>query len=88
MAVKKAEKKVRVSTVPANETKEQKFVRLVLRRVNKVRKSLDQIGALGGAAYSSTEQQREKIGEALRESLEFNLNRLNKSKSSKSDFTL
>lgn len=91
MATKKnqtIERKPRVSKVPPDETKEQKFVRLATARVNKVRKALDQIGLLGGASYSSTEDQRRKIVEALKESLEFNLNRLDKVKLSKSNFQL
>jgi hypothetical protein len=92
MATKKqtatVERKVRVSKVPADETKEQKFVRLATARVNKVRKALDQIGLLGGASYVSTEEQRKKIIEALEESMEFNTNRLSKVKLSKSSFQL
>jgi ABC-type oligopeptide transport system substrate-binding subunit len=87
MAVKK-ERKIRVSRVPENETKEQKFIRLATARVNKVRKALDQIGLLGGASYVSTDLQREKIVEAIRESVEFNTNRLSKVKMSKNSFTL
>lgn len=87
MATKTA-RKARVSKVPEGETKEQRFVRLATRRVNKVRKALDQIGLLGAASYSSTEKQRDQISEALRESIEFNLNRLNKSKTSASNFSL
>lgn len=81
-------RKTRTSNVPENESKEQKFVRLATARVNKVRKALDQIGLLGSPAYSSTDMQREKIAEALRESLEFNINRLSKVKLSKSSFQL
>lgn len=94
MAIKKTrtteptERRVRVSTVDPNETKEQKFIRLATRRVLKVQKALDQIGLLGGSAYTSTEVQRNKISEALTDSLTFNLNRLNKTKTSKSDFRL
>ena len=80
--------KTRVSNIPADETKEQRFVRLATRRVTKVRKALDQIGLLGGATYSSTDDQRNKIADALTESLEFNLNRLKKVKTSKVEFTL
>lgn len=87
MATKK-ERKVRVSRVPEGETKEQKFIRLATARVNKVRKALDQIGLLGGATYSSTDLQREKIAEAIKESVEFNINRLSKVKMSKSTFSL
>lgn len=82
------EKKVRVSTVPKDETKEAKFLRLANKRVNKCRKALDQIGLLGSASYISTEDQRKKITTALEECLRFNLDRLNKQKASKSDFTL
>jgi ABC-type oligopeptide transport system substrate-binding subunit len=81
-------RKPRVSRVPEGETKEQKFIRLATARVNKVRKALDQIGLLGSPSYSSTDNQREKICEALRESVEFNLNRLNKSKTSTTSFSL
>ncbi|MCI0618932.1 hypothetical protein L0244_38660 [bacterium] len=88
MAAKKTERKVRVSKVPKDETKEQRFVRLATARVNKVRKALDQIGLLGGPTYMSTDQQRERIMEAIRESVEFNLNRLSKIKLSKSSFQL
>jgi hypothetical protein len=90
MATKKpvTERKRRVPTVPEDETREQRFVRLATRRVNKVRKALDQLGLLGGATYASTDDQRAKISEAIRESMEFNLNRLNKVKLSKTDFKL
>jgi hypothetical protein len=86
MATKKTERKVRVSKVPEGETKQQKFVRLATARVNKVRKALDQIGLLGGASYESTEDQRNKISEAIRECMEFNVNRLAKVKMSKDTF--
>lgn len=86
MATKKTERKVRVSRVPENETKQAKFIRLATARVNKVRKALDQIGLLGGAAYESTDDQRNKISEAIRECAEFNINRLSKVKMSKDTF--
>lgn len=85
---KKAPRKTRVSTVPENETKQQKFVRLANRRVNKVRKALDQIGLLGGASYDSTEEQQNKIIEAIQEAFDYAANRLRKVKASKSDFRL
>ena len=92
MALKKTvpstTRKVRVSKVPEGETKQQKFTRLATARVNKVRKALDQIGLLGGASYDSTEEQQKKISEAIRESVDFNLNRLAKVKLSKSTFQL
>jgi len=80
--------RVRVSQVPEGETKEQKFIRLATRRVNKVRKALDQIGLLGSASYASTDEQRDKVASAIRESMEFNLNRLAKTKTGKVDFKL
>jgi len=80
-------KKVRVSQVPKDETKEAKFNRLATKRVTKCRKALDQIGLLGSSSYISTERQREQITKALQESLEFNLGRLNKQKSVKADFS-
>ena len=90
MAAKKpaVERKVRTSRVPENETREQRFIRLATGRVNKVRKALDQLGQLGSPSYSSTEEQRNKIEESIRESVEFNINRLHKVKLSKTDFKL
>lgn len=88
MATKNKDRKPRTSRVPEGETKEQRFIRLATKRVDKVRKALDQIGLLGAASYTSTELQREKISEALRESMEFNLNRLCKAKMSKVSFSL
>ena len=84
----KPARKARISQVPKDETKEQRFVRLATKRVKKVLKALDQIGLLGAAAYTSTEKQRDTISETLRESIEFNLNRLNKSKTTTTNFTL
>lgn len=81
-------RKVRTSKVDPNETKQQKFVRLATARVNKVRKALDQIGLLGSPSYDSTEDQRNKISDAIRECVEFNLNRLSKVKMSKDSFRL
>jgi len=88
MATKKTERKVRTSRVPEGETKQAKFVRLATARVNKVRKALDQIGLLGGPSYESTDDQRNKISEAIRECMDFNLNRLSKVKMSKDSFRL
>ena len=84
-------KKPRVSKkprAPEGETKEQRFIRLATRRVNKVRKALDQLGLLGGPNYASTEDQRNRIIKAINESVEFNLNRMNRVKTGKTDFTL
>jgi len=81
-------RKVRTSQVPEGETKEHKFVRLATRRVNKIRKALDQIGLLGSASYISTDDQRAKVIAAVEESVAFNLARLNKTKTSKTDFKL
>jgi hypothetical protein len=86
MAKKTIERKVRVSKVPEGETKQAKFIRLATARVNKVRKALDQIGLLGGASYDSTEEQREKIVNAIQECLDVNVNRLSKVKLSKNTF--
>ncbi len=88
MAQKKTERKKRESKVPEGETKQAKFVRLATARVNKVRKALDQIGLLGGPSYESTDDQRNKISEAINQCAEFNLNRLQKVKLSKDSFRL
>ena len=87
-AATKKTRKARVSNIPENETKQQKFVRLANRRVNKVRKALDQIGLLGGASYDSTEDQQNKIIAAIQEAFDFACNRLRKVKTSKATFQL
>ena len=74
--------------VDPNESKEAKFVRLANRRVIKVLKALEQIGALGGPGYNSSEVYRKKITDTLTEALEKNLDRLNKTKVQKVDFRL
>lgn len=62
MATKKGEKK---SSVPTNETKAQKFVRLGNKRVPKALKAIKQIAQLGGNGYESSPEQRAKIVTAL-----------------------
>lgn len=53
--------KSRTSTVPADETKEQKSVRLAKARVPRALKALSGVANLGGSGYSLTEKQKEKI---------------------------
>lgn len=62
MAKKDGSKK---SSVPANETKAQKFVRLGNKRVPKALKAIRQIGQLAGSGYESSPEQRKKITDAL-----------------------
>ena len=53
------------STVPANETKADRFTRLAVARVSKAIKAIQNIGNLGGPNYEKTQEQVEKISEAL-----------------------
>jgi hypothetical protein len=81
-------KKKSGSTVPANETKSQKFSRLANQRVNRVMSIYKQIGALGGVAYESTPEQTKKIGEALKASHDRAMDQLNKRTVTTQEFKL
>jgi len=70
------------------ETKNQKFVRLAQARVSRAVKMIYNIGNLGGSGYESTEEQRNKISEALNGAVENALNRLNKEHSKPTGFSL
>ena len=60
------------------ETKNEKFTRLAISRVNKTTKQLELIGNLGNLnIYESTEDERRKVEEYLREKLEIAIERLN-----------
>jgi len=70
------------------ETKDQKFMRLAQARVSRAVKMIYNIGNLGGAGYSSTAEQREKIATALNSAVENTLGRLNKDQAKPTGFTL
>tara|TARA_B100001248_G_C27333840_1_gene432806 strand:+ start:571 stop:840 length:270 start_codon:yes stop_codon:yes gene_type:complete len=60
------------------ETKNERFTRLAISRVNKTTKQLELIGNLGNLnIYESTEDERRKVEEYLREKLEIAIERLN-----------
>ena len=60
------------------ETKNEKFTRLAISRVNKTTKQIELIGNLGNLnIYESTEDERRKVEEYLREKLEIAIERLN-----------
>lgn len=76
------------SKVPKNETKSQRFIRLASFRVNKMLKSMKQLGMLGGAGYESTADQRKKIETVLRDSLDRSIASINKAPQASQDFKL
>ena len=60
------------------EGKNERFTRLAISRVNKTTKQLELIGNLGNLnIYESTEDERRKVEEYLREKLEIAIERLN-----------
>lgn len=59
-------KKQKSASAPANETKEQRFVRLATARTGKVLKGITGIGKLTGSNYSYTSVQAAKIVDALK----------------------
>lgn len=76
------------STVPKNESKDAKFVRLANQRINKILKMYRQISQLGGAAYESTSDQRKKIKDVLENGLSSAIDGMNKVKIASNDFKL
>lgn len=63
---------------PENETKAERFVRLAQQRATKALKAIQQIANLGGAAYESTPEQREKLIGALSAAVKTATDKLNK----------
>ena len=60
------------------ESKNERFTRLAISRVNKTTKQLELIGNLGNLnIYESTEDERKKVEDYLREKLEIAIERLN-----------
>jgi len=62
MAKKKARRK---QVIPAEETKAERFVRVVTPRVNKAVKAIKQIGFCSASSYEYTSSQLEQITKAL-----------------------
>lgn len=59
-------KKRAAAVIPANETAEQRFVRLAEPRVGKALKAVNAIGKLTGSRYAYTSVQSVKIVDALK----------------------
>jgi len=60
---KKQNKKRR--SIPSNESKSERFIRVVTPRVSKAVKSIKVIGYCTGASYEYTKEQAEQISKAL-----------------------
>ena len=65
----KKKKAVRVSKVPANETKRDKFIRLADARVSRVLKQIRMIGNLSASGYEYGQSDIDKIYDALLETV-------------------
>lgn len=83
-----APKGKRKSKIDPNETKAQKFVRLANHRINRILKLNKALSALGGAAYESTPEQRKRIGDVLKTSLEAAVDGMSKVKVATNEFKL
>ena len=71
-----------------NESKNDRFKRLAVNRVNKAVKSIELIGNLGNSSlYSSTAEDRKKIIKAINDATQKMKNDLEGSKKSKQGFT-
>ena len=62
MAKRKARKP---SNIPADESKADRFIRVVSPRVKKAVKAINQIGQCAGGTYENTDAQADQIMEAL-----------------------
>lgn len=62
----KKTRKPRTSTIPANESKADKFKRLGAKRYGNCVKQLRNLAKLGGPGYERTAEQQKKIVEGLR----------------------
>ena len=65
MATKKASRRASTGGPPANETPAQAFQRLAVKRTNKAVKTMNMICGLTGAAYVSTDTEKNAIITAL-----------------------
>lgn len=81
-------RKGRKAVAPENETKDARFVRLINHRVPRLLKLIKQLGALGGPAYESTDQQRQHVSDTLIRALQTALDNLNKKRSEDVGFKL
>jgi len=63
-------KRVNKRPAPENETKAERFVRVVRPRVNKAVKAISVIGYCAGTAYESTPEQVSQIVETLRKAVD------------------
>lgn len=88
MAKKQRGRKPGSSVVPANETPEQKFVRIGKRRVTNAARAIRRLGTLGGYGYRSTPEQRDKIRALLESELEAALARMERAKLTAGDVTI
>ena len=58
-------KNSRTQAIPENESKADRFKRVVTPRINKAVKAIEVIGFCGGSSYEYTPKQVEQISEAL-----------------------
>lgn len=73
---------------PKNETPAERFRRLGAKRVNKALQAIHSVGKLTGRSYESTDEQRKRILDVLREEMKATEAALSGSKAAKIGFTL
>lgn len=78
----------RISKVPENESKNERFKRLVVDRVNKAVKAIDRVGNCAGSAYDYTPEEAEAVMTALESAVANVKAKYNKIKDVKELFTL
>lgn len=78
----------RISKVPENESKNERFKRLVVDRVNKAVKAIDRVGNCAGSAYEYTPEEVEAVITALESAVANVKAKYNKIKDVKELFSL
>jgi len=74
--------------VPENETKSQRFVRLAQKRVPKAIKAINGIAALAGNGYEFTDEQRDKVIDALESAVKSTVASLKRERKAAVEFVL
>lgn len=78
----------RISKVPENESKNERFKRVVVDRVNKAVKAIDRVGNCAGRGYDYTPEEAEALITALESAVANVKAKYNKIKDVKDLFTL
>lgn len=77
----------RKSSVPKDETKEERFIRVATPRVNKAIKFIKMLGFCSGSSYSYMPEQVNKMCKAIQSALDATYKKLSEEKPTTGEFT-